>query len=285
MLIDWFTVAAQVINFLILVWLLKHFLYKPILDTIDERESKVIERLSDADGKMTEATRLQEDFLRKNQEFDRRRADLLSKARDDVEAERQNLLVGAYKEYDQQRKKFEESLSQDEDHLAEQLISRIRKEVFTIARKVLSDLADARLEESMAGIFIARLRELNIEEKQLLVADFRTSAGSVQIRTAIELTQEQRTRIERTLEEMLVEKPQCRFETMPDLIGGIEVTISGKKLAWSIREYLSSLENDVHEILKRQPERFGMSKPAYELNPRTNVGFQQNQTGEAEHGS
>jgi F-type H+-transporting ATPase subunit b len=37
MLIDWFTVGAQVLNFLILVWLLKRFLYGPILDAIDAR--------------------------------------------------------------------------------------------------------------------------------------------------------------------------------------------------------------------------------------------------------
>jgi F-type H+-transporting ATPase subunit b len=41
MLIDWFTVAAQIVNFLILVWLLKHFLYKPILDAIDAREKRI----------------------------------------------------------------------------------------------------------------------------------------------------------------------------------------------------------------------------------------------------
>ena len=35
MLIDWFTVAAQVVNFLVLMWLLKRFLYKPIVYAID----------------------------------------------------------------------------------------------------------------------------------------------------------------------------------------------------------------------------------------------------------
>ena len=38
MRINRFTVFAQAINFLILVWLLKRFLYKPILHAIDERE-------------------------------------------------------------------------------------------------------------------------------------------------------------------------------------------------------------------------------------------------------
>jgi len=51
MLIDWFTVGAQALNFLILVWLMKHFLYKPILHAIDEREKRVAAELADADKK------------------------------------------------------------------------------------------------------------------------------------------------------------------------------------------------------------------------------------------
>jgi F-type H+-transporting ATPase subunit b len=51
MLIDWFTVGAQALNFLILVWLLKRFLYKPILHAIDEREKRIAAELADADAK------------------------------------------------------------------------------------------------------------------------------------------------------------------------------------------------------------------------------------------
>ena len=50
MLIDWFTVGAQALNFLILVWLMKRFLYKPILDAIDAREDRVAAELADADA-------------------------------------------------------------------------------------------------------------------------------------------------------------------------------------------------------------------------------------------
>jgi len=51
MLIDWFTVGAQALNFLILVWLLKHFLYQPILNAIDAREKLIAKELADADAK------------------------------------------------------------------------------------------------------------------------------------------------------------------------------------------------------------------------------------------
>ena len=55
MLIDWFTVLAQLVNFLILVWLLKRFLYRPILDAIDAREKRIAAELADADAKKDDA--------------------------------------------------------------------------------------------------------------------------------------------------------------------------------------------------------------------------------------
>jgi hypothetical protein len=57
MLIDWFTVGAQALNFLILVWLMKRFLYKPILHAIDAREKRIAAELADADAKKAEAKR------------------------------------------------------------------------------------------------------------------------------------------------------------------------------------------------------------------------------------
>jgi F-type H+-transporting ATPase subunit b len=76
MLIDWFTVGAQIVNFLILVWLLKHFLYKPILDAIDAREKKIAAELADADTKRTEAEKERADFENKNKTFDQQRSAL-----------------------------------------------------------------------------------------------------------------------------------------------------------------------------------------------------------------
>lgn len=49
MLFDWFTVLAQIANFLILMWLLKRFSYKPVLDTIDAREKRIADLLKETE--------------------------------------------------------------------------------------------------------------------------------------------------------------------------------------------------------------------------------------------
>jgi len=80
-LIDWFTVGAQALNFVILVWLMKRFLYRPILDGIDAREQRIAAELADADRRKAEAQTERSDFQHKNEELDRQRARLLGEAR------------------------------------------------------------------------------------------------------------------------------------------------------------------------------------------------------------
>lgn len=114
MLIDWFTVGAQTLNFLILVWLLKRFLYKPILDAIDGREKIISKKLSDADQKNSEALKEREEFQKKNSVFDQQRAALLIQATTEAQAERQRLLDVARLAADTLRSKQQAALQSEE---------------------------------------------------------------------------------------------------------------------------------------------------------------------------
>ena len=155
MLIDWFTVGAQALNFLILVWLMKRFLYKPILDAIDAREQRIAAELADADAKSDAAQKERDKFQHKNEEFDQQRAALLSQATDEVTAERQRLLDEARAAANDLSAKRQEALRREQESLAGEITRRTREEVFAIARKTLADLAGASLEERISDVFTA----------------------------------------------------------------------------------------------------------------------------------
>jgi F-type H+-transporting ATPase subunit b len=261
MLIDWFTIIAQVLNFLILVWLLKRFLYRPILNAIDAREKRVADEIANADAKDAEAQKEKEEFRRKNEEFDRQRAALMNRAKDEAQAKRQRLFEEARKEASDLRAKQQEALRNDKQNLNQAISLRARQEVFAIARKVLKDLAGTSLEERTVEVFARRLRELKGEEKEQLTSAFSASSGSVLVRTAFELPQEQRDLVKKTIKETLGIEIQLRFETTPDLVNGIELTTDGQKVAWSIADYLTSLEKSIDELLKEQPGSEAKSKP------------------------
>ncbi|MGO8856580.1 MAG: F0F1 ATP synthase subunit B [Steroidobacteraceae bacterium] len=252
MLIDWFTVGAQAVNFIILVWLLKRFLYKPILNAVDAREKRIAAELADADEKKTEAQRERDEFQRKSKEFDQQRAALLTKATDEAKVERQRLLDDARKAADALSAKRQEVLRSDAHNLNRDIRRRTQQEVFAIARKALTDLAATSLEERTCEVFTRRLRTIDGKAKERLREALKTASEPALLRSAFDLPAAQRAAIQEALNETFSADVHVRFETAPDLVSGVELSTNGLKIAWSIADYLSSLEKGVGELLKEQ---------------------------------
>jgi F-type H+-transporting ATPase subunit b len=252
MLIDWFTVGAQAFNFLILVSLLKRFLYKPILHAIDARERLIVAALADADAKKAEAKRERDEFQHKIEEFDQQRAALLSKAMDEAKAERQRLLDEARQAAEGLRTKRQETLRNDARNLNQAICQRTQQEVFDIARKTLADLATMSLEERVGEVFTRRLRTMNTQAKAGLAEALKTTSDPALVRSAFDLSAEQRATIQNALNETFSTVVHLRFVTAPDLVSGIELTTNGQKVAWSIADYLASLEKSVSELLNEK---------------------------------
>jgi len=272
MLIDWFTIAAQALNFLILVWLMKRFLYKPILNAIDAREQRIAKELADAEAKMADAQKEREAFKGKNKAFDEQRDALMSQASQEAKAERQRLLDEARQAAEVLHAKRQDAMEREQQSLNDEITRRTREEVFAIARKTLTDLAGMSLEERINEVFRRRLRELDGEAKEGFARILKTSSDPVLVRSAFELVSGQRATIQQALNETFSAQIQVRFETAPDVISGIELTANGQKVAWSIADYLTSLEKRVNELLK-EPSK---TKTKPEAEPETQTGTKPN---------
>jgi F-type H+-transporting ATPase subunit b len=271
MLIDWFTVGAQALNFIILVWLLKRFLYKPILNAVDAREKRIAAELADADAKKAEAQKERDDYQHKNEEFDQQRAALLSKATDEAKAARQRLLDDARKAADALSAKRQEALRSDAQNLNQAIRRRTQQEVFAIARKALKDLATTSLEERMSEVFTLRLRTMDGKAKEGIAEALKTASEPAVVRSAFALPAAQRAAIQKAVNETFSAEVPVRFETAPDLVSGIELATNGQKIAWSIADYLTSMEKGVGELLKEKdkPEAKADPKPESKVTPKT----------------
>ena len=267
MLIDWFTVGAQALNFLILIWLMKRFLYKPILNAIDGREKRIAKELKDADAKKAEAQKERDEFQHKNEEFDQQRAALLSKATDEAKAERKRLLDEAHKAADDLSAKREETLRNDAKNLNQAITRRTQAEVFSIARKALTDLATTSLEERMGEVFTRRLREMNGRAKAGLADALKTSSDPALVRSAFDLPPNQRAAIQNAINETFSADIHLQFDVAPDLVSGIELTTNGQKVAWSIAGYLTLLEKGVGDLLKKKDKPEAKTEPKPDAKP------------------
>jgi F-type H+-transporting ATPase subunit b len=258
MLIDWFTVGAQAINFLVLVWLLKRFLYRPVLAAIDAREKKVAAELADAAAREAQAQAEREAFRRRNEALDRERASLMRKAADEAALERQHLLESARQESQVLRSKLTEALANERAELSRQLLARTQAEVLALARRMLTDLAGIGLEDRMTEVFIARLRNLPQEQRRLLDGGPRrgwqsASTHAALVRSAFEIPPSRRPEIQAAIRECLGADVSIRFETSPELVCGVELRVDGVKLAWSVADYLTTISEKIAALVARKP--------------------------------
>ncbi|MEO8182319.1 MAG: F0F1 ATP synthase subunit B [Deltaproteobacteria bacterium] len=254
MLIDWFTVGAQALNFAVLVWLMKRFLYKPILRAIDAREGRIAAELADAAAKRAEAQAERDEFRNKNELFEQERTILFRQAIDASNLERLRLIEAARIVADASSAQHQATLRNDARNLNRAISRRAQQEVFAIARKVLMDLATTSLEERMGEVFTRRLRELAGPTKEKLAAALATASEPALVRSAFDLPVEQRATIQQALNVTFSADIRVRFEPAPDLVSGIELSTNGQKVSWSIADYLLGLEKGVAELLDQQIE-------------------------------
>ena len=249
MLIDWFTVGAQALNFVVLVWLMKRFLYQPVQDAIDAREKRIADQIADAAAKQTQAAAERKTFEDKNAAFDQQRAGLLDEATADAKAEGLRLADDARKAAAALAAQRQKALATQAAHLQQLIAGRAAHEVFAIARKTLADLANANLEERMVEVFMRRLSELPAAARNQLGAALKQSAEPALVRSHFELPTEQQGAIRNVINLTFSADVPLRFETAADAVCGVELSAGGQRLAWTIDEYLRDLEHDVAALL------------------------------------
>ena len=248
--INWFTVIAQVINFLILVWLLKKFLYKPILTSVNEREKKITDQLKDADNKKATAQKEQDDFKKKNEDFDQQKKGLMDKAVADANREKQKLMDTAKADANTMRTNMEKASKEKLENDTVEFAQKTRQQVFAITRKALIDIASISLEEQSANTFIKHLKELKDDDKKQFIDAFKSNANAILVRSAFELPAKQQGEINDAVNRTLSADTHLQFKTAPGIISGIELSTNGYKLAWSFSEYLDTLEKNISEKMK-----------------------------------
>ncbi|AWV89264.1 F0F1 ATP synthase subunit B [Bradymonas sediminis] len=264
MVVDWFTVVAQMLNFLVLVWLLKRFLYLPILNAIDAREHKIATELADAAAKQSLADAQHEKFQQKSAQLDAERDALLRQAHVEAAEERQRLVDQGRRAAERIRAEREEALRSEFQSLQNIITGQSRDAVFATTRKVLKELAGVSLEARIVELFGERLRGLDPASVDNLRATAGDDAQPMLIQSAFELGDAQKDALRATLSQVFGAPAAVEFKTVDGLIAGIELMLDGFKVAWSISEYLVEMEKNISEILGEHKPRLHAGKN-YEL--------------------
>ncbi|MFP4055682.1 MAG: F0F1 ATP synthase subunit B [Candidatus Brocadiia bacterium] len=254
-MVDWPTVIFQIINFLVLVYLLKRFLYGRIIEAMDKREEKIASRLDDAEEKKKEAQAEAENYREKKREVEAQREQFLQKAQQEADQRRQELLKEAQQEVEQLEARWRQALQRQKEGFLDELRRRTAEHTFAIARRALQDLAGASLEERIAETFLQRLDSVDEEEWQALAQALgggEEGPRQLTLRSSFQLPDDKQQAIGEAVQGHVGDGVELRFETSDDPLCGIELTGHGRKIAWSVGQYLDALQEAVSQIVEQQ---------------------------------
>lgn len=254
MTIDWFTVAAQILNFVVLVWLLKRFLYGPVIRAMDAREERAVSRLKEARQREADAAEEAKKLRAERDAYKRAEDERFAELERDLDAERTRLLEDAREQVARARREWLEALDRDQAALMRTFRERAQVRLFDILRQALADVADGDIEQRAVDVFLERIVEVDRDELRALVAGDAPGdapARQVEVRTAFNLPASQRERVARVLGECLQGDVDVAFGRDRALLAGMELRLAGRKFGWSLSSYLDGLEDELWNDVRR----------------------------------
>lgn len=255
MTLDWLTVAAQVLNFLVLVYLLKRFLFARVVRAMDQREEVIAQRMRAADARMEEAEQEARRHREARAALDAQRERVMSRAREDADDLRRRLEEEVREEIEQRRRRWSQQVEREQAAFLREVRRRTAEQFERLARRALSDLADAELEAQMVRVLVERLQRLGEEQREVLRVASAAAGEPLVVRSAFDLSVAVKRSLTAALHEAFGKETAVRYEAGPDLACGIELRAGGQSLAWTLDGYLEAMDRRLEDALAEGAHR------------------------------
>ena len=244
MAFDLFTFVASLFNFIVLLVLLRIFLFERVTKAIDERQRRIAESWDEAEEKQREADDLRADYEQRMEEIDEERDELLRQAKDEMERQKRARLEEVRDEMDEKRQEWMQALADEQNRLLESVRREVAYAAIESSKAVLHALAGVNLEQRMIDRLLEEVRSHNDDE---LVG--RLEGADVEITTSAKLNDDERQRVTSALGEV-AEPGSIAFNESDELGCGIRMRIGNLEIGWSIADRLSDLEGEVSRLVE-----------------------------------
>lgn len=261
MQIDWLTVAAQIVNFLVLVWLLQRFLYRPITEAMARREERIESRLAEAKDARAKVEAEAEQLHEKQQKLEASRQEMLREARREASALRKEMENDLREEMEARRRTWEDQLRNTRDDFANTLRQRAGQQVVDIVGRVLKDYAGSDLAGEVAGTFVDRLADLDDAAREKLKAAAGRADGPVRVDSSVPLKPAARSQITRAIHEHIGPEIEVAYGEDEDLLLGLRLTVGEQTVEWSATRFLGRLETTLDEVIEGSGRRRAERRP------------------------
>lgn len=244
MRIDWWTLALQTVNVLVLIWILARFFFRPVADIVAKRQEEANKLLSDATAARQEATDARADVDKMRADIATERDRLIALARQAARIEKDNLRAQASQEIAKLRGEAEAAIARDRAAANRAIIARASELAVEIAERLLARLPSGTTLATFLDGLCRELRALSPEAK----GTFTSAAPDhpIEVVTAMPLSKSDTERIRSALEEALGSEPPLEFRCDPALIAGIDLHGRGTIVRNSWRADLDQIREELN---------------------------------------
>ena len=236
MSVDWITVLAQIVNFLVLIWLLKRYLYRPILNGIGAREAEIAERMSAATLAEEKAEATEAEYIEQLATLRANEMAMTDSALQKAEAARDVLLADAQEMFEKERNDWKAHLALEGHKYIADLRKTGADALLALTRKALGDLAGETLEERIVAHVVTRLVPMTDELRN--AASGATEAIAT---TRDQMPEAARKQLKADLLDIIPDM-SLRFETDEEQSPGLVLRMGGAQVAWTIDTYVDGLD-------------------------------------------
>lgn len=243
---DWTTFALEIVNFLVLVWLLQKLLYKPVTNAIEERKAAIEKTLVDARAVEATALSLKQQYESRMAEWEQEKARAQAKLGSEVEAERVRLMEALRASLEQERERARALEERRGLELRHKMEEGALAEGARFAANLLSRLASPDLEETIRVLLIEDLARLGDADLQSLRAACRDEGAKISITSRYPIAEPQRASLAEALGRVAGLPVTCEFASDSDLVAGLRISIGSWVLRCNVRDELKFFAENRH---------------------------------------
>jgi F-type H+-transporting ATPase subunit b len=235
--LNWSTFLLEVINFLVLIWILKRFLYQPVLNVIAERRLLVEEELARAGATESEANALKQQYTGRLEAWEAEKREANEQLAREIEQERARKLTELATALEQEKEKARVA---DERRQAERervLVQQALQQGAAFSSRLLEQAAGPELERRLLDMVIEGLSDLPEAQRRRLREQWGQPSTIADVCCAFDISADQRARLEEALRE-LADVAEIRFRRDESLIAGLHIEVGAWIIAANVRDEL-----------------------------------------------
>lgn len=256
MSIDLFTFFAQMFNLLLLLYLLRRFLYLPVLKAVDERQKFIERELKKAASSHKEALRLEAECKQKMAEIDAQKQDILSQTRAEAAVLAEKLANEAKAQFEADKSQWKQRLAGEQKTFELAMQNLIWEHFNKLADGALKQMADVSLNDLMIDKLKEKISALPVRKKQEFAAAYQNKKQLV-VRSAQKISAEQKQKVKDFLRVQLElpEDTKFKFEVDKKLVCGVALQADEQLIDWNLASYMNefqkNMQNDVQQLINR----------------------------------